>query len=132
MIPCNILDVTFVKWLDTELDKRNLNRSQLARKAGISHASLSIIYSGDRNPGVEVCTAIANALKLPPEPVYRMAGLLPPERKDEPSFDELKFWYNQMTPDEQEEFLELGRLKVELRNRRKKGKRLTQPKSELT
>jgi len=61
-----------------------------------------------------------------------MAGLLPPERKDEPSFDELKFWYNQMTPDEQEEFLELGRLKVELRNRRKKGKRLTQPKSELT
>jgi transcriptional regulator with XRE-family HTH domain len=77
MFSCNLFDVTFVTFLDTELKRRNWNRSELARRAVISHSALSHIYNERRKPGLDICEAIAKAFNIPAEKVLRAAGLLP-------------------------------------------------------
>lgn len=67
----------FVQWLDEELARRNWRPADLARAAGISTGSLSQIYSGTRNAGPDIANAIARGLNLPPDTVFRHAGLLP-------------------------------------------------------
>lgn len=86
-----MFNMTFATWLDKELEKRGWNKSELARRANVGQSSISLIYSEKRNPGVEICLAIAKALDLPPEEVYRAAGLLP--KKDPHSVLEEKALY---------------------------------------
>jgi DNA-binding XRE family transcriptional regulator len=77
---CNIPNMTFVTWLETELNKRNWKRSDLARATGLSDTAITLVINGKRNPGTEMCLATAKAFQLPPESVYRHAGLLPADR----------------------------------------------------
>lgn len=44
-----------------------------------------------------MATAIANALKLPPEQVFRASGILPPEN-DDPWADEMSHKLSQLSP----------------------------------
>jgi transcriptional regulator with XRE-family HTH domain len=74
--------------------------------------------NGDRNPSNETLEAIARGLKLPPETVFRAAGILPNHPGTDEDFEELKHLFNQMTDEEQLEFLAMGRLKIDLRARR--------------
>jgi transcriptional regulator with XRE-family HTH domain len=122
-ISCNMCNMTFVTFIDEELKKRGWRRADLARAAGVSDTALTLVYNGQRKPGVDLCQAIARALKIPPEIVYRHAGLLPNIKADSPEFEELKYWFDQMTDDEQELFLQQGRLMVDVRKNRPKGKR---------
>jgi len=64
-------------WIRAQLDERGWRPADLARHAGLTNATLSRILNGTRQAGPEVCTAIANALGVPPEYVFRLAGLLP-------------------------------------------------------
>lgn len=75
----SIVNTTFVNWLLSSIDKKGWSQSELARQAGLSPSSVSDVISGRRNPGVGFCDSIAIAFKLPPEEVYRAAGLLPEE-----------------------------------------------------
>jgi transcriptional regulator with XRE-family HTH domain len=98
---------TFVNYLDEELARRNWRPADLARAAGISTGSLSQIYSGARNPGPDIASAIAKAFGIPPDVVFRKAGLLPaqpgPER--DPSFQEIVDIMRNMTADERAEIV---------------------------
>jgi transcriptional regulator with XRE-family HTH domain len=73
--------VNFSVWLDQELSSRSWTRADLAQKAQISQSTLSLIYNESRKAGPDVCRSIADALKIPPEEVFRAAGLLPPTPK---------------------------------------------------
>jgi transcriptional regulator with XRE-family HTH domain len=72
----------FPDWLNQELNKRGWTYSELARRAGISHSTVSTVISRASKPGPEFCLGIARALGLPPEDVFRKAELLPPLRDD--------------------------------------------------
>ncbi len=111
---------TFIQWLNQELDKRDWTRGKLARVGGFSHVALVNIYNGKRGPGVEICEKIARALQIPPETVFRQAGLLPNDIDASPEFEKLKYWFGQMTNEEQEAFLEQGRAIVNVRKNRPK------------
>jgi transcriptional regulator with XRE-family HTH domain len=67
----------FSEWLRLELGKRTWSQAELARRSGISAAQITRILSGERGIGEEALSAIASALRLPTEEVYRAAGLLP-------------------------------------------------------
>ena len=75
----------FVDWVVEELKSRGWNNSELARRAGVGHSTISGILSYQRRPGLDFCIGVARAFKLPPEDVLRRAGLLPPAlpKKDE-------------------------------------------------
>ena len=129
---CNILCMTFVNFIETELEKRNWNREELARRAGITSSAISLVYSGKRNPGTEMCRGIARAFKMPETIVFQAAGIMEPIEENPPNFDELKYWFTQMSDDEQEAFLAQGRITIEIRERRKQKEKRQQPNSEIS
>lgn len=71
----------FSDWLQAELNSRDWSQSDLGRAAGLGRGSVSNLINNVRKPGPEICQSIARALGYPPEIVYRAAGILPPEIK---------------------------------------------------
>lgn len=69
---------TTVSWLAEELEGRGWSIRELARRAKISHTTVSQVLSHQREPTWEFCAQIAQALDVLPETVFRKAGLLPP------------------------------------------------------
>ena len=69
---------TLVDFLESELARRSWRQADLARAAGVPDATIHHVLNGSRRAGPEVCNALARALDLPPERVFRLAGLLPP------------------------------------------------------
>ena len=65
------------------LREKNISQSELARMAGISKGTVSNLINGTKGAGQDSLTAVAHALRLPPELVFEKAGILPP--KTEPS-----------------------------------------------
>jgi len=90
----------FVEWLENELQQRRMTRADLAKEAKISQSSLSLIYSNRRGIGNEICDAIAKALRLPPETVYRAAGLLPPKSERDELIEEILHAMEDLDDDE--------------------------------
>jgi transcriptional regulator with XRE-family HTH domain len=111
----SIVNTTFNTWLIGELKKRDWSQSDLARESNTARATISNLLNEARNPGVDLLKAIAIALHYPPEFVFRMAGLLPPERKGNPTDDELLHLFDQLNEGDQKEILEWVRFKAEKR-----------------
>lgn len=105
----------FSTWLSEQMDKRNLTQAELARLAGVTRSAINGVLTGTRGPGNDLCLAIARALRLPPETVFRAAGLLPPEPEYVPLLDEWNAVFYELTPDEQQELIDIARLKVDRR-----------------
>ena len=69
---------TFIKWLSAEIDDRGWTLREMARRSDLTHVAISNVLNEVRNPGVEFCLKVARAFHVPPERVFRRAGLLPP------------------------------------------------------
>jgi transcriptional regulator with XRE-family HTH domain len=98
----------FVEWLEGELAARNWRPADLARAANISTGALSSVLTGSRNVGVDMANAIALGLGLPPDLVFRRAGLLPPQPGPErdPTLQELIEIMRNLSPDERREVVD--------------------------
>lgn len=82
--------IDFVEWVEEMMHKEGINQSELARRGGLSRSAVSKLLRRDqRGPGPEMCEALARAFKLPTKDVYIIAGLLPPETKQNLYVDEL-------------------------------------------
>jgi transcriptional regulator with XRE-family HTH domain len=88
---------TFSEWLLITLENKGWSQADLARAAKVSRSAISEIISGHRQVGRSTATSIASALKLPPEQVFRAAGILPPENED-PWADEMAHKLGQLSP----------------------------------
>ncbi len=67
----------FSGWLIQQLNQRGWYQAELARNAEVSRTAISDVISEKHTAGFDLCLAISRALKLPPEIVFRAAGLLP-------------------------------------------------------
>ncbi len=78
-------EMTFNEWIEQELESREWRQADLARVMGSSEGMVSMVLRGERKPGPDFCNGIARAFAVPPETVFRLAGLLPalPEEDDE-------------------------------------------------
>ena len=85
------METTFGEWLAVELEKRNMRQVELARKSGVAPAQISRILSGQRGAEGKTLRAIARALKMAPEDVFRAAGLMPDEPNADPWVDEMAY-----------------------------------------
>ena len=75
------MKIDFVSWLQRELDKRNWSQSELVRQARakghkLTTSQVSRIMTREQVGTVEVIMAIASALDLPFEDVFRVRGWL--------------------------------------------------------
>lgn len=67
----------FGDWLNDELTKRGWSQAELARRAKVSRTSISDVISGKARIGANVAKAVAKALTIPEEEVFRKANILP-------------------------------------------------------
>lgn len=100
---------SFIDWLQQELQKRGWNQAELARRSGTTTAQISRIMTGEQSPGPEVGRKIARALRVPPEEVFRHAGLLPPTPKQLEGAEELLYHYASLSEDDRKRLLIIAR-----------------------
>jgi transcriptional regulator with XRE-family HTH domain len=67
----------FLSWLNDEIVERGWSNNEMARRSGMSSANMSKVLTGRYAVTWEFCAGVAKALHLPPEQVFREAGLLP-------------------------------------------------------
>lgn len=91
-------------WLSEELERRKWSKRELARQAGVSHAFVNRVLSGDLAPSVNFCRKIALVLGTPPETVLRLAGILPAS-EDDPALTELQDLVKSLPPSQRKEAL---------------------------
>jgi transcriptional regulator with XRE-family HTH domain len=88
----------FGRWLLQELEDRKMSQSELSRLSGLSRGTLSNLISGTRGRGPDSIEAIARAFKMPPEQVFRVAGLLPPKADADEWIEEQAHKMSLLTP----------------------------------
>ncbi len=115
----------FFTWLDVRLKDLDLSDSDLANRAGISHSVISKARHQIQGIGWDAALAIAGAINVPPEVVLRKVELLPPAnpQRTSPVIDEMVSLFSNLGEDDQEELLQLARLKLERRKRSTRGKK---------
>lgn len=116
----------FSNWLFGQLREKSWSQSQLAIRAGISRGTLSNILTGNRRAGEDTLRAIAKALKLPPELVFRKAGLLPPKPATESEVEVLTHLLMLLPPEERQDIYDLIRVKLD-RQAQKPPSRMPKP-----
>jgi transcriptional regulator with XRE-family HTH domain len=77
VIICQMTTEDFPRWLNDQLKAEGLRPVDLAKVCQIDNGVISRLLSGERRPTPETLSAIARGLRLPPEYVFRVAGLLP-------------------------------------------------------
>lgn len=77
------LMTTFSDWLTSQMRERNISPAELSRLIKKDQSVVSRLLNSERSPANETLEAIARALKLPPEIVFRAAGILPPKAEDD-------------------------------------------------
>lgn len=114
----------FSDWLLKELKTRDMTQSELAHMAGLGSGTISNIMIGKRQVGQDTLVKIAHALKLPPETVFRAAGLLPPESQTTELIEQIAHLTEELPEQEQQDILEFVKLRHRLAEQR--GKNATQ------
>ena len=99
----------FVIWLQSEMEKRGWNHTDLANEAGLSRRAVGNVLRQEREPGKVFLISIARALRLPPETVFRMAGLLPEAPEETEEADELLHLAAQLPEELRKQLLEYAR-----------------------
>lgn len=103
----------FGKWLLAELDERRWSMREFARRCEVSESTISRIVSGKRNPSSELCRRMGDVLRLPPERIFREAGLLPQNPDESPGTKEALYLFRQLPEDERLRILLIMRTLLE-------------------
>ena len=103
----------FLDWINENLQKRGWTRADLARRTKISQSAYSMIFSGQREPGNDVLSALAKVFDLDLENVFRIAGILPAPKEWSPTQAEWDDVFDRLSPQDQEELLQIARLKLD-------------------
>lgn len=121
----------FSEWLSNELQTRKLRQADLARSAHLDAAVINNLISGRRGPGEDTCKAIAHAFGLPPEAVFRAAGMLPSIPPDDEEWELWKHELQKLNPEQRARFrhyletevkiVEEERSRADLAKRKKTG-----------
>lgn len=68
----------FLAWVYDEALKRGWSINKLAEHMGFSHTAVHATINGKNRVTWEFCAGVADAFGIPPEDVFRKAGLLRP------------------------------------------------------
>lgn len=104
----------FGRWVFELAEKKGISQAELARRMRYSPATVNGVIMGKSAPGSEFCKRLAVVLEVPEEVVLRMAGKMRQVTVEQATVDELRDILNQLTPEQRQELLEIGRLKIRL------------------
>ena len=107
----------FGVWLLDQINERGWTQAELARRAKVSRAAISLILSEGRRPGHEVSAAIARAFNIPPEQVFQAAGILEYKSPTTDQLDELMHLAVQLTDADRDLLIDTARMLLERERR---------------
>ena len=114
----NFVMMDFVSWLENIIVVKGWNRNTLSIKSGVDSGFVSRILNREREAGPETLIAFAKALELPPEFLFRKAGLLPPLTSDDgQEYEELKYLFAKLPARDRREIIEIIRAKIDLKQK---------------
>ena len=99
----------FIDWLTDMMNEHKMNQGDIARKGGITSSAISLVLTGARRPGPEVCRGIAKAFDLPEIYVFSMAGLLTPIEYDEVS-EEFRIILHELSADGKRDLMQIAHM----------------------
>ncbi len=92
-------DIDFPKWLEKQRTDRDWSQSELSRVAGVSRQVISD-YEGYKRKyfDEDILNKLARAFKLPPELVFRAAGLMDPAIESDTWVEEMNHKIKLLSP----------------------------------
>lgn len=102
----------FADWLLQTILERDITQAELAKRSGLSEASISLVINGKRNAGADFCERVARVLNLPVDDVFRRAGLLPIVAMVDERDREVSEIMSKLDSNDKDEMLEYARLRI--------------------
>lgn len=111
-------EIDFPQWLQSKMDEREWGQSDLAHKARINRQVIWGYLNRKRGkPDEDQLKAIAKALEIPVEEIYRAAGILPPEPEPDLLTKAIMYLVRDLENDEKNEILEYVKLRRRISKR---------------
>jgi len=104
---------SFGMWLQQQREKLGISQAELARLAGLNRAVVNKMENNATKPEAETLLATSRALKLPPETVFRAAGLLPPKPEHNERITEATYILSMLEEEDIDEIIQIARMKLE-------------------
>jgi transcriptional regulator with XRE-family HTH domain len=103
LLPMSKID--FIEWLQKIMQDRRMSKADLARESGISPAQITRITTGEQGLSIDSAVAIASALKVEPDEVFKKAaGLM--SNPTGPLTREAEFLLSLLPPDKQQQAID--------------------------
>lgn len=111
------------------MSAENLGVTQLARKIGVSHPTITELVTYGNKPSFDTCVALSGWLGQSTILTIKEAGLLPSSLDEEIRLEDWKHLISQSTPDEEEETKQILTMKIERRQKAEQAERAKNFKS---
>ena len=112
----------WVDWIVTERTKKGWSQAELAHFSNLSRTAISDYENRKRiNPDEDALSRIAVALGFPPEHLFRIAKILPPQPKEDPLVKVITYLAEQLpTTEDKQDAAEYIRLRLRIAEERGK------------
>jgi len=104
-----LMETSLPEWLTEQMKERSITAAELSRKSGISAQQISRLLAGQRGVSEVSLRAISEALNIPPEVAFRVAGFLPPLPERTQQIEQLVYLFNKMDPHQRDLLLSQAR-----------------------
>jgi len=105
----------FAGWLKKEMKSNGMSQSKLSELSGLHQGTISNVLTGKRQAGADFILAVARALRIKPEDLYRQTGLLPqkPSPTQETLINDIIDIVRRLSDDDKKELIEYARFKYQ-------------------
>jgi transcriptional regulator with XRE-family HTH domain len=103
----------FQRWLEGELDKRNLSARKASLGAGLGHAQVGRYRNGKR-PSAESCRTLARYFGVPEQFLLRLAGYVAPAEGEDEFISQLAPLLAGLPESEKQGLIEYARMRRRL------------------
>lgn len=113
---------SFADWLLKQMIEKGWSQSELARSSGLTRSTISYYLSPkSKSPDETALRKISKALKLPPETIFRAAGLLPPQSPETELISRIVHLTSELPEEDQADILEYAQMRHRRAEEREKN-----------
>ena len=90
----------------------SMSQTELAHRSGLSKQAISVLIKGGSDPLVSTLISLSKGLKIPPEKLFREAGIFPGVAVNKEQKEELIYLFDKFPEEEKEDLLTYMRIKL--------------------
>ena len=103
----------FTEYVQSEMKKRGWSQADLSRQTGMTTGGVSMLLNQTRKPSPETLLTLSKAFQIPPESIFRAAGLLPPEPQLTEGTKMILYLFQQLSDEGKRDLISYARFLLE-------------------